>query len=495
MNESTSSKSAGRSASAATGTDAPEGVPNTTVDARIADNHEPVSAVATANDRYYMAWRQVLNDDQNTEGLFATIRESYSRETWTALGFTTFGGFCRERLGVDENEMADILIRHFGMKRYRLLTASASQQGYRSDLESTSRNECGKFGLRMDTLVRTTLVAIERAPELERLVTSDLLPWELGAKLGNTDLSETQIDKVKQLGAQVAELMTLPVAKAKRRIRQEVEAIIGKRKSAATQLAERLCNVSKDDLREALASVPRDLLRQVLPPELLGVDQQESSQDLAEPLSEAKAVTSGRGDQSQVATEGTESTPVAGGVQSDEPRHVGSANRAKQPRQVPDWDLLDNAPTRPLDTQIGELGPDTSDVSRLVLPSDGLQLKDVLGEDLTLFRAKTINHRKRHITAASAMSQMCELAEGEDAPPGAVVAFVYTDESGNICSEGFGRVSQDGRLPDHLVFVPPNAGQALVIIRGPRTAPCFGAEAAVLVHGPEAMTTDEAAEK
>jgi hypothetical protein len=348
-------------------------------------------------------------------------------------------------------------------------------------------------------------------------------------------LSETQINKVKQLGAQVAELMAVPVAEAKRRIRQEVEAIIGKRKSAATQLAERLRKVSKDDLREALASVPHDLLRQVLPPELLGDKHQESFGDLAEPLpSEGQAQTSddtiateasvaeklapeetggdvlddsdgddaGDGaspngasepeDQNQVATEGTDSAGV--GAQSDLPHQVGSSNRAKQLRQGPDWDRLENALARPLDAQIGELGPDTSGVSRLLLSSSGLQLRDILGEDIALFRAKTINHRRSHITSAASSSHMHELADGEGAPAGAAVAFVYVDESGNICSEGYGRVSEDGQLPEDLVFVLANTRQALVIVRGPRRAPCFGAEAAVMVHRREVVIVREAPE-
>jgi len=256
MSESICSGFVGKNSSEATGTHSTEGVPSTINEGALSvDDHEHVSGIVASAERYLMAWRQVVTDRHNSDILYETIRESYSRESWTTLGYQTFGAFCRDRLGVGENELSDILISRFGMKRFRLLTVSARQQGRRNDLERTSRSDCGKFDLRMDTTVRTTLVAIERAPELECLVTSDLLPWALGAKLGSDDLSETQINKVKQLGAQVAELMAVPVAEAKRRIILGTFVLSSGYYDAYYEKAQRVRTLVKRDFDEAFKEV------------------------------------------------------------------------------------------------------------------------------------------------------------------------------------------------------------------------------------------------
>ena len=73
MSESASSKSAAKTAILTIHGE--EGLSNTLEKALAVDDHEPVSGVAITTDRYMTAWRQVLNDDRNTEGHYEIIQE------------------------------------------------------------------------------------------------------------------------------------------------------------------------------------------------------------------------------------------------------------------------------------------------------------------------------------------------------------------------------------------------------------------------------------
>lgn len=534
-------------------TSAPYLMPVNTPESSRDGDGEHESILTTAAERYAIAWQQVLNDDMNTESLFETLKESCARASWTGLGFGTFGEFCTEYLRLDEDCVASILARRFGQRRARLLMVAQARQGRRTDRSSTSSSDCSKSSRRTDATVRATLIALERAPSLEQIVDKDLLPWDLSAKLGRTDLTESQVEKVKDLGGEVAKWLTLPPKDAKRLIRNAVEDIVGRPKSAGERIGDQLRHLEVDDLRHALKSVSTDLLRQALPMELLVIVPNDGALVSADPGLAADDMntanspvdvqhvnvagldggnvephsveevnrsrdagemgdSTGR-DENELADEHVASVlkpenshddeegvrreasdemsgePIGDGVAEN-----GDAIGAEQLSSGPNWRKLEAAARKPLDVHLEGLGSDTQGLGCLDLPAESSTLDLILGTDVARFHSKCINRRLGCLANAASVSNMHALAEGESAPPGATVSLVFVDDSTTMRWTGHGMVSSNGELPDKLVFPGKDGEKKRVILCGPATSTCFGAVAGIFVHRAEAIAVLEAAE-
>lgn len=467
-----------------------------TPDAKLAlvANNVHQLAVPGALDRASLAWRRVVTEDNATAELYADIAESLERSSWTSLGCQTFAEFCKRYLATDVERMSDILLRRFGKVRYRLLVVAESNQGQRADLDPTLRRAGEKLkSLRTDTRTRAAAVAVKAFPGTLELLEHEVLTWDEAGKLGGK-LSSEQADAARELGRRAKSLVVQGSKEARKEVRLCIEQILGNPAPKESFWAGRLAVLHDDALRQALAAVPIDRLRVVLPPEILcrseALISEQPTDTKAQPESASEdhsinSASTGDGDH-EVNNAGSgediqdedsdECAPVSMNIESSasliqDPEVPVSAIGA---RTAPKWALIESAGRRAVteeDAHRLELKGLISDIEIVVVDAERVLAElGPIGDFAVNALSNSVNVVRRRATALN----LRNLKEAGDITPHSVLVHAYTTISTNVGRMGLGQAAEDGTHTERVWVLTRDMNGDLVWLLAPKSSRALG---------------------
>lgn len=481
-------------------------------------------------DRPCQAWRRLMAEDRATEDLFEDIFESITRASWIFLGYKSFEEFCVHYLESDVDRVSEILERRFGKVRYQLLVVAESRQGHRTDLDSTSRHDGAKSpGLRTESRTRSALVAFHNAPGLEELRHHEVLTWNEAAQLGGKGLSPEQRVSVRELGLRAKHLTVLGRNEARKEVRRAVEEILGKPKPKKSPLTD-IVGMNDELLREALATIPIERLRTVLPAAVLesqalpnsasqvpSPNTDEELVDADEEPRESNEIGADAGELPDVGDDDASDEPVeliaqnepgasitpsvivvattadvepAPVVVEDPVVEVESPSAAPSPPTMSDsegrntdyftvspstWALLENAPRRAMTTEdlaalgLKDLDPDVEIVELADETTSSLDELVSVGA----FMREALSCTSQVVRKRASRAQFVPLSGVNKIDSGAVCLYAY-GRSFYVQCVGLGKASETGNAPERVWVLTKGANGNLAWLFGSNDSSVFG---------------------